>query len=68
MRFNALAVIGVVSLILGTAIAIGVAAAGYGCWALVAMTVTSSLIDTIGFWLTTGWVPGMPRRRLEFLL
>ena len=63
MRFTALAVIGVVSLILGTAIAIGGATAGYGYWALVAMTVTSSLIETIGFWLTTGWVPGRPRRR-----
>ena len=63
MRFTALAVISVVSLIVGTAIAIGGAKAGYGYWALVAMTVTSPLIATIGFWLTTGWVPGMPHRR-----
>ncbi len=58
-----MAVIGVVSLIVGTAIAIGGAVAGYGYWALVAMTVTLPLIATIGFWLTTGWVPGMPHRR-----
>ncbi len=63
MRFTAMAVIGVVSLIVGTAIAIGGAVAGYGYWALVAMTVTLPLIATIGFWLTTGWVPGMPHRR-----
>jgi O-antigen/teichoic acid export membrane protein len=63
MRFTALAVIGVVSLIVSTAIAIGGAKAGYGYWALVAMTVTASLISTIGFWVATGWVPGMPHRR-----
>ena len=27
------------------------------------MTVTLPLITTVGFWLTTGWVPGMPHRR-----
>ena len=63
MRFTALAVISVVSLIVGTAIAIGGAKAGYGYWALVAMSITPPLIATIGFWLTTGWVPGMPQRR-----
>ena len=63
MRFTVLAVINVVSLIVGTAIAIGGARAGYGYWSLVAMTVTQPLIATIGFWLTAGWVPGMPRRR-----
>jgi O-antigen/teichoic acid export membrane protein len=62
MRFTTLAVIGVVSLIVGTAIAIGGAKAGYGYWALVAMTVSLPFTATIGFWLTTDWVPGMPRR------
>jgi PST family polysaccharide transporter len=64
MRFTTLAVIGVVSLIVSTAIGIGGAKAGYGYWALVAMTVALPLTSTIGFWLTTGWVPGMPRRRV----
>lgn len=63
MRFTALAVIGVISLIMGTAIAVGGAKAGYGYWALVAMTVTAPLTATIGFWLATAWIPGMPRRR-----
>jgi O-antigen/teichoic acid export membrane protein len=62
MRFTALAVIGVVSLTLSTAIAIAGAALGYGYWALVAMTVTSPLIATIAFWAATGWIPGLPRR------
>jgi PST family polysaccharide transporter len=62
MRFTAMAVISVISLISGSAIAIGGAEAGYGYWALVGMSVTTPLIATIGFWLTTRWVPGMPRR------
>lgn len=64
MRFTALAIINTVGLIVGTAIAIGGAKAGYGYWALVAMTITVPLITTIGFWLTTTWVPGMPHRRV----
>jgi O-antigen/teichoic acid export membrane protein len=63
MRFTALAVISVVSFIIGAAIGIGGAKAGYGYWALVGMSVTSPLAATVGFWLTTGWVPGMPHRR-----
>jgi PST family polysaccharide transporter len=63
MRFTALAVISVVSLAVGTAIAITAAQAGYGYWALVGMTITSPLIATIGFWVATGWVPGRPQRR-----
>jgi PST family polysaccharide transporter len=63
MRFTALAVINVVSLTVGTAIAICGAKAGYGYWALVSMTVTPPIIAAIGLWLTTGWVPGMPRKR-----
>lgn len=52
--------ISTVGLILGTAIAIGGAKAGYGYWALVAMAVASPLTTTAGLWLATGWVPGMP--------
>jgi PST family polysaccharide transporter len=62
MRFTILAVISVVSLIAGTVIAIGGARAGYGYWALVAMSVTQPLIATLGFWMATGWIPGRPHR------
>jgi O-antigen/teichoic acid export membrane protein len=64
MRFTALAVIGVTSLIIGTAIGMGGAKASYGYWALVAMTVSLPLTNTIGLWLTTRWIPGLPRRRV----
>jgi PST family polysaccharide transporter len=63
MRFTALALISVISLSVGTAIAILGARAGYGYWAVVSMTVTPPIIATIGLWVTSGWVPGMPRKR-----
>jgi O-antigen/teichoic acid export membrane protein len=63
MRFTALAVISVTSLVIGTAIGIGGAIAGYGSWALVAMSVAQPFIATIGFWIATRWVPGIPNRR-----
>ena len=63
MRFTAMAAISLASLVVGTALAIGGAAAGYGYWALVASSVTTPLVASIGFWLATGWVPGRPRRR-----
>ena len=46
-------------------IGIGLGAAGCRYWALVALSITSPLVATIGFWVTAGWLPwGMPRRRI----
>ncbi|MGB7134099.1 MAG: oligosaccharide flippase family protein, partial [Acidobacteriaceae bacterium] len=42
-------------------IGIGGALAGYGYWALVAMTVSFPMICSAGFWIASGWMPGMPR-------
>lgn len=64
MRFTSLAVISTVSMAVGTCIAIVGARAGYGYWALVAMTTVTPLIYTVCVWLKTAWVPGMPRRRV----
>ena len=62
MRFTAMAVITVISLLVSNSIAIVGARAGYGYWALVAMTVSFPLAVTIGAWVCTGWMPGPPRR------
>jgi O-antigen/teichoic acid export membrane protein len=64
MRFTALALIQVISLVLSTALGIGLAVAGYGYWALVALSVTLPLISTVCFWWATSWIPGMPRRNI----
>ena len=61
MRFGDLSAISVLSLLLGTAIAIVGAAIGYGYWALVAAAVATPIAASAGYWLVTGWIPGIPR-------
>jgi PST family polysaccharide transporter len=60
MRFNTLALINMISSASAVIIGIAGAMAGYGYWALVAMSLTSPLTSTLGFWLATGWVPSRP--------
>jgi O-antigen/teichoic acid export membrane protein len=63
MRFTALASVDMASFVFSTAAGIGMAVAGYGYWALVAMTIGQSAITLVGVWLATGWIPGTPRRQ-----
>jgi O-antigen/teichoic acid export membrane protein len=62
MRFAALAFIDLFSLIVGVALAISLAEAGCGYWALVASSVSGPLTSTLGLWLVTKWVPSLPKR------
>ena len=64
MRFTTTAAIDIFSLTISIAVGIGMALKGFGYWSLVGMTVTLPLICTICMWLATGWVPGMPKRRV----
>jgi len=64
MHFSAIAMIHVVSLTAAAAIGIGLAMAGCGYWAIVAMAITAPLAGTIGLWVAAGWLPGMPRVRV----
>jgi O-antigen/teichoic acid export membrane protein len=64
MRFGALAVIDIVSLLLSTGLAIGMAVAGFGYWALVMNIVSRPLTFTLGMWLATKWIPGSPSRAI----
>lgn len=63
MRFGVLAAIDTASLLVSIAVGIGMAVAGHGYWALVAMTISQPAASVVGVWLATGWIPGMPRRR-----
>ena len=67
MRFTTLAIINTVSLVIGSAIGIAGALAGFGYWSLVAMTISLPLALTIGQWIATGWIPGRPHRSAEIL-
>jgi O-antigen/teichoic acid export membrane protein len=60
LRFTALAVINVASLVVSTIVAMGMAKLGFGYWALVAQTVTLPLTTTIGVFIAAGWFPGRP--------
>lgn len=62
MRFKVLAVIEIISLSAGIAIAIAAAYLGTGYWALVAMPVTNVIVNTALVWTLCSWRPGWPRR------
>jgi O-antigen/teichoic acid export membrane protein len=62
LRFGAAALIEMGSVLIGTTIAIGMALAGSGYWALVSVGISAPLSSTVGYWLATGWIPGRPRK------
>jgi O-antigen/teichoic acid export membrane protein len=62
MRFTTLAIIEILSLLMSTAIGIGMAIAGLGYWALVGWSVTLPAANSLGAWLVAAWLPGWPRR------
>jgi O-antigen/teichoic acid export membrane protein len=64
MRFTTLSIIDISSLVVSTAIGIGMATHGFGYWALVATTTVTPLVYTVCVWLTTGWVPGRPHKQV----
>jgi PST family polysaccharide transporter len=64
MRFLSLAAIEVVSLAVSSLVGLILARAGYGYWALVAMTVILPLATTVLCWGLMPWMPGLPRRNI----
>lgn len=64
MRYTALATINTTSLLVSITVGIIGALAGYGYWALVAMTITSPIIGTMGCWIATAWIPKRPQKQI----
>lgn len=62
MRFKALAVIEVVTMAVGIAVAIVMALMGFGYWALVGMTAAAGLTNAAMVWMLCDWRPGLPKR------
>jgi O-antigen/teichoic acid export membrane protein len=63
MRFMALAIIDIVSVVFSLVVGVAMALAGKEYWALVVAAVSAQTIGAIGAWLATRWIPGPPQRR-----
>jgi len=62
MRFARLAVIDITAAVVALSVAVVLAVAGAGYWALVAQQVTTSLVLLVGAAVAAGWLPGLPQR------
>lgn len=60
MRFGVLSVIEIVSQAVSVLVGIGMAMHGFGYWALVGYAAVLPGISTLGVWIISGWVPGIP--------
>lgn len=61
LRYVALTIIDLVSQIVGIGVALWMAVAGFGYWALVAAAIVSPAMNTVCMWLATAWIPSAPR-------
>jgi len=62
MRFSTMAKIDVLALAISGAVAVLLAAHGYGYWALVGMTLGIPVVTAASVWFAIPWLPGRPRR------
>lgn len=60
MKFRTIATIDIAGNLLSTGIAIGMALAGFGYWALVAKPILSTVFSASGVWWSCRWSPGRP--------
>jgi O-antigen/teichoic acid export membrane protein len=65
MRFGTTAKIGMLSATVGSVIAVGMAATGFGYWALICQNISLPIVDTVAVWIAMPWLPGRPRRTAE---
>jgi O-antigen/teichoic acid export membrane protein len=63
MQFTIITTIGTASLFLSSLVGVVMALHGYRYWALVGIAILNPLISSMCVWLTTGWVPGLPRKK-----
>jgi O-antigen/teichoic acid export membrane protein/polysaccharide pyruvyl transferase WcaK-like protein len=65
MRFKALAVIEVTSMLAGVILGACMALLGFGYWALVGMQLCLAVATLILTWITSGWFPTAPKRNSD---
>ncbi|KQY42909.1 oligosaccharide flippase family protein [Cellulomonas sp. Root137] len=66
MAFRRLAIQGTAAAALAQVVAVVIALAGGGVWALVAQAITTTLVTTTAAWLAAGWRPTRSFSRSEF--
>jgi PST family polysaccharide transporter len=66
MAFGKIATVQLTASVLSIVVAIVLAVAGFGYWALVAREVAHSLFVALGSWVAFPWVPGRPRWQRNF--
>ena len=62
LRYVTLSAIDTGGLCLAVTVGVLLGLHGFGYWALVAPTLISPAINSLGFWIASGWIPGPPRR------
>ncbi|MGN6306827.1 MAG: lipopolysaccharide biosynthesis protein [Mesorhizobium sp.] len=62
LRYVTLSGIETGALCTGVVTAVLLGLGGYGYWALIAPTLVSPAVSSLGCWIATGWIPGLPRR------
>lgn len=62
MRFGTLAIIQIAASVVSLAVAVGMALADFGYWALVAREVLRNLLLALGTWIAMPWLPSRPSR------
>lgn len=65
MRFATLAGIDTAAQVSSIAVGVVMALAGWEYWALVGMALTPPAVSTVGYWVASGWRPGLPARNTE---
>lgn len=65
MRLSRSVVARLTATFLSAVLAVGLAVAGYGYWALVWQEVSRSFFVAVGVWLLCPWRPGLPSRRVD---
>jgi O-antigen/teichoic acid export membrane protein len=61
LRYTTNAKIEIWGATIGAAIAIGMAALGFGYWALICQNISLSLVQAAAAWIAVRWIPGRPR-------
>jgi len=65
LRFSTSVRIDILATTIGSIIAIGMAAIGFGYWSLICQNISLPIVGTVATWIAMPWLPGRPRWNKE---